>query len=119
MRILLVGDEVAPGVSRISLGRHSIMVGLLRDESGVLLGDDFLHLPQMMQRLIGISRLVTRCQRHGAVILSTSPGRQFFRSPRRARPTYDATVRARQVSARVEMGEATPRGVRRGGDFLL
>jgi hypothetical protein len=55
----VVADGVAPGVSRISLGRHSIMVGLRRNESGVLLDDDFLHLPQMTQRPVGISQLVT------------------------------------------------------------
>jgi hypothetical protein len=64
-RLTLLPNEVA-------LGQNSTAFGLQRDERGILLGDDFGHLLQMVQQSIGIAWKITQHQRHGAILLTAS-----------------------------------------------
>jgi hypothetical protein len=54
-RVVLLTNEIALNASCIPLGPSSISFSLQRDERSILLGDDFSHLPQMMQQPIGIT----------------------------------------------------------------
>jgi hypothetical protein len=64
--------RVTFGTDGIPLGQGSSMLSLQRDERGILLGDDFSHLPQMMQHPIGIMWKIIQHQRHGAILLTES-----------------------------------------------
>jgi hypothetical protein len=46
----------------IALGKCSITLGLQRYERGILSGNDFIHLLQMMQQSIGIAWKITQHQ---------------------------------------------------------
>ena len=63
----------------------SIALDLESSASGALGGDDFRHMPQLLQQPLGVSREIIQRQRHGAILLAESRESQHFRSPGRAR----------------------------------
>jgi hypothetical protein len=56
----------------VPLNQNSIVLGLQRCERGILSSDDFRHLPQMLQQLIGITWKIIQHQRHCAILLAES-----------------------------------------------